>query len=50
MPHHRLGGGVHRGDDLLERGYSNLTVLDISSKAIISAKTPRTAGRLCDLD
>jgi SAM-dependent methyltransferase len=25
-------------DDLLERGYSNLTVLDISSKAIASAK------------
>jgi len=34
-----VGGGASTlVDDLLERGYSNLTVLDISSKAIISAK------------
>jgi SAM-dependent methyltransferase len=34
-----VGGGTSTLiDDLLERGYSNLTVLDISSKAIISAK------------
>ncbi len=34
-----VGGGTSTlVDDLLERGYSNLTVLDISSKAIASAK------------
>ena len=34
-----VGGGTSTlVDDLLERGYSNLTVLDISSKAITSAK------------
>ena len=34
-----VGGGASTlVDDLLERGYSNLTVLDISSKAIASAK------------
>jgi len=43
-----VGGGASTlVDDLLERGYSNLTVLDISSKAIISAKKrlgPRAAS------
>ena len=42
-----VGGGTSTlVDDLLERGYSNLTVLDISKKAIISAKDrlgPRAA-------
>src|SRR5882672_1534293 len=34
-----VGGGTSTlVDDLLERGYSNLTVLDISAKAITSAK------------
>lgn len=34
-----VGGGASTlVDDLLVRGYSNLTVLDISSKAILSAK------------
>ena len=34
-----VGGGASTlVDDLLQRGYSNLTVLDISSKAIMSAK------------
>ena len=34
-----VGGGASTlVDDLLERGYSNLTVLDISSKAITGAK------------
>src|SRR5947209_10729063 len=43
-----VGGGTSTlVDDLLERGYSNLTVLDISPKAIISAKErlgPRAAS------
>ncbi len=43
-----VGGGTSiLVDDLLERGYSNLTVLDISKKAIISAKErlgPRAAS------
>ena len=43
-----VGGGASTlVDDLLERGYSSLTVLDISSKAIIKAKErlgPRAAS------
>jgi SAM-dependent methyltransferase len=43
-----VGGGTSTlVDDLLERGYSNLTVLDISKKAIVSAKDhlgPRAAS------